>query len=371
MSHSQKRQSTPMLALAGAALSSPTRTDNQPLLPSGHSQCKALATAGAQPGKFVRSLDQCTERFTSELSCNGYKVLLSRVDQPGLDFWDVLLRIRSENSTTEDYPPPTVAVEGRATEQISHNAAYLCNEDKLVLYGGRIKPDGRPGHYPGMLRMEGTLSDSGVAWSEPMLILDADKAKSLNCTDGRRNHFGICEFDGKLSVVEFKGNTLIFGRLNPKTQGFRHVQMTRHPSDDPTQLAPFQSLVFDEYDTTVDNNIYFLNVKASTDKLIGLFPAVIDKTGGIYYSESTDGVHWLKPHLVMGSQTFGVRNDDYPVDGFISNQSGLFFSVDHEIVLEHGEDFNAEASAKGLCTPPHSCQYEIHRSALEELMGRG
>ena len=136
----------------------------------------------AQPGKFVRSLDQCTERFTSELSCNGYKVLLSRVDQPGLDFWDVLVRIRSENSTTDDYPPPSVAVEGRASEQISHNAAYLCNEDKLVLYGGRVKPDGRKGHYPGMVRMEGTLSDSGVAWSEPMVILDAERAKSLEAT---------------------------------------------------------------------------------------------------------------------------------------------------------------------------------------------
>ena len=71
-----------------------------------------------------------------------------------------------------------------------------------------------------------------------------------------------CEFDGKLSAVEFRGRTYLFARANLGSREFRHVQMSSAPIGQPGRLAPFQSLIFDEYEITMHNNIYSMNVQA-------------------------------------------------------------------------------------------------------------
>ena len=360
-----------------AALSAPER-DAWRLEPSGQrKRCKVPRPDGSAKGTFVRSLFECTERFSQHISCNGFSLLFSRVDRKGRDDWDVLVRISSPNATAGE-PEPLTAIVGRKMDQISHNAAYLCSpQGKLVAYGGRIKAhnryrgDPKLGHYPGLLRREGTISASGVEWAEPEVLLDATKALSLNCTDGRPNHDGLCEFDGKLSVVEFRGSTFIFARLNPEPHDYRHVQVTSSPLDKPGELTPFQALEFEGYSRTQENNIYFMAVEARGDRLVGLFPAVIDGRGGVFYSESSDGRRWTQPQLLMESETFGPRTDDYPVDGFVASATGLTFSVDHGIVLEHGADVSQQASEKGECTPPHTCRYEVAASALEKLVSEG
>ena len=40
---------------------------------------------------------------------------------------------------------------------------------------------------------------------------------------------GVCNLDGKLSVVHYRGRTLVFMRYNIKGNGWRHVQMTSSP----------------------------------------------------------------------------------------------------------------------------------------------
>ena len=361
-----------MLLLAPVVVGAALPGAERRLAPSAD-ECTVPVPGGSR-GTFVRSLTECTERYSSEVLCNGYNLVLTRVDRKGLDFWDVLVRIK--NSSADAGSAPQTAIDGLEMSQVSHNAAYFCSsEGKLIMYGGRIRPhdtfrgDPADGHYPGLLRYEGDVSASGVKWSDPLLLLDEAKARSLNCTDARRNHEGLCEFDGKLSVAEFKGSIFVFGRLNPGQHDYRHVQMTSSPIGKPTELEPFRALEFADYERTQDNNIYFMSIEAREDALVGLFPAVIDGRGGIYYSESTDGLHWLKPQLLMESNIFGPRTDDYPVDGFVASASGgLSFAVDHGIVLEHGKEVDAAASQSGACTPPHTCRYELSAKALKRLV---
>merc|ERR1711934_713763 len=122
------------------------------------------------------------------------------------------------------------------------------------------------------------------------------------------------------------------------------------PTANPAKLAPFQSLIFDEYEITMHNNIYFMDVQAMEhdEMLVGLFPAVIDGEGGIYLSRSQDGLHWSKPRRIMESEPVGPRTRDYPVDGFSVSAKRLLFSVDHSINLDHDENCAA---------PPHTCDY--------------
>ena len=333
--------------------------------------CKVLQieTPNRTRGVFRQELKECTERFSQDLECNGYALYMTRADR-GRDAWDLLLRQhRAKEPVQPGQLDPLTAMNGFTAQQQTHNGAFLCDgSGNLVMYGGRIKPGDtyggkRPDHYPGLIRRVGKVSDGTIVWSEPEQVLDEKKARALNCTDNRQAAEGLCEFDGKLSAVEFHGRTYLFARANLGSREFRHVQMSSAPTADPTNLAPFQSLLFDGYKITMHNNIYFMNVQATHDDemLVGLYPAIIDGEGGIYLSHSTDGLHWSKPKRIMVSEPVGPRTRDYPVDGFKINNERLAFSVDHGINLDHDDDCAA---------PPHTCDYEISGEALQALLGR-
>jgi len=330
----------------------------------GRRSCKALEVDEARPGVFRQELKECTERFSQDMECNGNRLYLTRVDR-GRDAWDVLLRANSPEQAATD---PITAMDGFKAQQQSHNGAFLCDSSgKLVMYGGRIKPAGtygasRPDHYPGLLRRTGKVSGGRVRWSEAEVLLDEKKARALNCTDNRPAAQGLCEFDGKLSAVEYRGRTFLFARANLGDHEFRHVQMSSAPAAAPSELSTFQSLIFDDYEITMHNNIYFMDVQSMghDDMLVGLFPAVIGGEGGIYLSHSLDGLHWSKPRRIMASPPVGPRTQDYPVDGFKVNGERLAFSVDHGINLEHDDKCKA---------PPHTCDYEISGASLQALLG--
>ena len=332
----------------------------------GRRSCKALEVDESRPGVFRQELKECTERFSQDVECNGDRLYLTRVDR-GRDAWDGLLRSYSPEQTTAKNP--ITAMDGFKAQQQTHNGAFLCDSSgKLVMYGGRIKPAGtygasRPEHYPGLIRRTGKVSDGQVQWSEAEVLLDEKKARALNCTDNREAAQGLCEFDGKLSAVEYRGRTFLFARANLGDHEFRHVQMSSAPTATPAKLSTFQSLIFDDYEITMHNNIYFMDVQAMghDEMLVGLFPAVIGGEGGIYLSHSQDGLHWSKPRRIMGSPPVGPRTQDYPVDGFKVNGERLAFSVDHGINLDHDDKCKA---------PPHTCDYEISGASLQALLGR-
>ena len=163
-----------MLLLAPVVVGAALPGAERRLAPSAD-ECTVPVPGGSR-GTFVRSLTECTERYSSEVLCNGYNLVLTRVDRKGLDFWDVLVRIK--NSSADAGSAPQTAIDGLEMSQVSHNAAYFCSsEGKLIMYGGRIRPhdtfrgDPADGHYPGLLRYEGDVSASGVKWSDPLLFL--------------------------------------------------------------------------------------------------------------------------------------------------------------------------------------------------------
>ena len=337
-------------------------------------RCKALEVDEARPGVFRQELKECTERFSQDVECNGNRLYLTRVERGrtrGTRTWDVLLRANSPEQAATD---PITAMDGFKAQQQSHNGAFLCDSSgKLVMYGGRM-PAGpsrasKPDKYPGLLRRTGKVSGGRVQWSEAEVLLDEKKARALNCTDNRPAAQGLCEFDGKLSAVEYRGRTFLFARANLGHHEFRHVQMSSAPAAAPSELSTFQSLIFDDYEITMHNNIYFMDVQCMghDEMLVGLFPAVIGGKGGIYLSHSQDGLHWSKPRRIMASPPVGYRTKDYPVDGFKVNGERLAFSVDHGINLEHSY---GRAKHKCKAPPPHTCDYEISGASLKALLGR-
>ena len=92
--------------------------------------------------------------------------------------------------------------------QSSHNAAFMCDsEGRVVAYGGRVgNRGGREGPYGlhhGLLRWAGHATPDGVEWGPPMTVMNLEKARSLNCAEGRSD-WESCELDGKLSAVELE-----------------------------------------------------------------------------------------------------------------------------------------------------------------------
>jgi hypothetical protein len=143
---------------------------------------------------------------------------------------------------------------------------------------------------------------------------------------------GICEFDGRLSVLHYRGRVRLFARANLHVRsGARHVQTTSS-ADGATGWAPFELMRFGGVAAGhAENNIYFVLPVAwsvartdgardggagrdgagregagresagreGEDALLGLFPAVlVGSGGGLYMSASYDGVQWAAcaPH---------------------------------------------------------------------------
>ena len=340
---------------------------------------------GGQGGVFKRASEECSERYAADIACNGYQVRLGRVER-SLHDWDTLAYIRKSTSTdTMDLPleqqpeekrKPMVSVLGHDTSQATHNAGMMCEDDKLVLYGGRFHWGYSPGAYSGLLKFEGSIDDNGITWSERQVLLDGTKiegfnrTRDLNCQEGRTRFGGVCTLDGKLSLVSFQSRTCMYARLNVHNNGYRHVQMSCAPSDDPAAFEQFQPLQFDGYEVAQDNNIYYADVQNLHDEaLLAIFPAVMgkgkDKVAGVFAAFSVDGVHFGKPTMLMSSTAHDDRSEDHPVDGYRLTSTALRFDVDHGIEL--GRHVSTKDRDAGICRTPYTCTYEIAGAALTKL----
>ena len=274
---------------------------------------------------------------------------------------------------------PIVVARGAAMNQSTHNAAFVCgtpaSAGRLFMYGGRVgkpvrgplaTPTVQSGH-DGLLRWEGDMTAlGGVRWSPtPLVVLDAAQ---LGCAEGRRAWEGSsCELDGKLSVVaEFRGRLWLYARFNP-AMGLRYVQVASAPATRPLELGRFAPISFANSSrsswSAATANIYFLAVAASADgqRLVGLFPGFVGAPdapgaeGGVWYSESRDGVTWRDPLLLVPAAIEKGRTDLHPVGGFEARaDGGLSFEVDHRVDLYHSEGGE----------PPFTCAYELGAPAL-------
>lgn len=336
---------------------------------------------GGGDGVFKQASEECSERYSVDIECNGYQVRLARVER-SLHDWDTLAYIRKSASTDamevpyteqpEETRKPVESLLGKDTSQATHNAGVMCEHGKLVLYGGRFHWGYSFGSYAGLLKFEGSIDDNGITWSKRQILLDGttmegfNKTRDLNCQEGRTRFSGVCTLDGKLSLVGFQNRTCMYARLNVHNNGYRHVQMSCAPSDDPTAFEQFQPLEFDGYEIAQDNNIYYTDVQNLYDvALLAIFPAVMGKEAGIFAAFSTDGVHFGKPTMLLSSTAHDDRSEDHPVDGFRLTSTALRFDIDHGIEL--GRDVSIKDRDAGVCRTPYTCTYEISGTALKKL----
>lgn len=315
----------------------------------GHSSLRGRSLhaehSTAQMKHFMLPDLDCDERYFSHVTCAGRHFLFSRREFSCCDMWDTIVRVAPFG--TSAFGPGDVTLSHSLN--MSHNAAFLCVANRtIVAFGGQL-PDGiftqeRLRWHPGIIRRHADAAVLPLQWSLPSLVASPIKARS-KCVDAR---FRVgCDFDGKISAIEFKGRLLIFTRANrlrlPRRQteselqvaadeeaadgmqandaGGRHVQValaeplgSRFGWWQARRFRPIRLTGFDAPLRT--NNIYFWTVqRVSPRALLALFPAVLRGEGGVWCSTSTDGVQWARPLRVMGtSVVHGVRTAVHPIE---------------------------------------------------------
>ena len=205
---------------------------------SGQPAPVCLSISGAV-GRTIELTDvDCTERYTQFVRCAGRTFLFSRIEhynQPTGEritpHWQVVAREANSTSTRNSvlgvprsvaFGRAAVAVPEDKAYAIATNAAIVCLDERLHLYGGG---DGGVGVTWSSAAVP---PRSGVPkWASPQVIWSGARA-STGCVDVR-NEPKPCEYDGKLSVTRFGKRVLAFTRANHLAKGGRHVQLASSP----------------------------------------------------------------------------------------------------------------------------------------------
>ena len=344
---------------------------------------------------------RCDERYMSLVQCGGRSFLFARRDErppPNKpNQWTTVLHTLSPRPS---HYPVTPNVTLPAELNMSHNAAVLCLRGRLVAFGGQGYADSTD--EVGVVRREADPSRVPLRWSRPQLVASGNPNVS-QCIETRcvsvwrkvlnggtcpipppfqgspllgnaqrppssssdpRNGLGptamdrfTCEFDGKLSVVAWKGALWMFSRSNLyRSGGGRHVQVAsrllgreQHTAvaaalgegaalaGPPELFGAFQQLEFEGYTPKKENNIYYMTVRRLSQRshLLGLFPAILEGLGGVWCSTSSDGVHWARPLRVWESAVVtGERTSDHPVES--SNLPEIGVLIEHNVHISLG-----------------------------------
>ena len=339
---------------------------------------------------------RCDERYAAVIECAGHSFLFSRRDVTLVsDAWESVVRIASGRDAPS-YSEPIVTLPSELN--ISHNAAFTCIRNRTIAaVGGQghdlaLRPQSLfqvdPLH-PGIMRRDADATVWPLVWSDAKLLVSGDPTVS-GCVEERplwekegctaelckRPSSGFfCEFDGKVSVVKLSKRSpggpglLVFSRANTlRDGGGRHVQVSRVNSSSKSSLRTTTKLIRFEggYHLDLHNNIYFMHVAALPyhKGLLGLFPAVINKTAGIWCATSEDGEYWSKPLRLMGSAIVQYhRTVDWPID-IVVGRGGSYASWKLRVVLQH-QVYLHEGLADPNCTEvdtPSICEYTLEMS---------
>ena len=246
-------------------------------------------------------------------------------------------------------------------------------------FGDRDLRDGIRMYEAGSL-----ASVRGGRWWRP----DHDSADSLvikgphaGCVT-MRHHNGVCEYDGKVSVVHLRGRYHLFVRANLKVRGGRWMQVASSEADDPFgPYLPFQLLQMRGYDENAAGNVYFASVDVNpldADTMLGLFPVNVGdpehyvdiRQGGngdgeafIGLSLSCDAVHWSDLTKVLWTTGREGRTYDQPADGiFLDAEGQVTFYVHRNVphISPHAESGEATALIR----------YTLRTAALRALTTR-
>ena len=163
--------------------------------------------------------------------------------------------------------------------------------------------------------------DEYLPWSPPRLLFTG---RDQGCIEGRVNangisslaRHGLCVYDGRLSLVFFRGRFLLYARANP-TIGRRFVQVTS--SVDLREWTPLRSIRLKGI-IACDASIYTFTVQSHplrNDRLVAFFPAVLGCEG----SATPEGPH-LFSHSGLRCKSRQRRFSD-PASGALEDLSHL------------------------------------------------
>ena len=140
-----------------------------------------------------------------------------------------------------------------------------------------------------------SLRNKTGTWNSERVVL---KRNHPGCIERRLPLKGVCQFDGKFSLVAFQGRFLIYARANVnKLKGGRFVQVAS-ARNVAGPYGPFALVDFLGYGKIETQNMYMLAVNVHpfrSDRLIGLAPinfshGKCDARCGLYLAFSCDGV---------------------------------------------------------------------------------
>ena len=188
------------------------------------------------------------------------------------------------------------------------------------------------------LTNDGEVDDPAKSpWTQKRLVLDGYhpgcvERRNTSSRDMAHVITGVCEFDGRLSLVSFRGELLLFSRSNPAAHGSRHVQVTRSSNDGDT-WSPFEQLRLSGYDGGGD--IYFFGVQvnpAHDHSLLAIFPLVHRMRGCVAMSASLDGVRWTRATPLLSCSIYGERTLDHPASPAMVRRGSEVWLYVHEEV---------------------------------------
>ena len=174
-------------------------------------------------------------------------------------------------------------------------------------------------------------SDSGGG-GRPSLIVGAEhagaqhacrrivKQSCYSCAKGAAHGVaqrGFCEYDGRLSLVLFRGEFLLYARANPATHGQRFVMMSA--SRDLQHWSALAMIDLQSYERK-HGEVYFWAVVPNpvhNESLLALAPLVHRFRGCVGLSASRDGRRWSTPEPLFRCAVWGERTDAHPVAGML------------------------------------------------------
>ena len=145
------------------------------------------------------------------------------------------------------------------------------------------------------------------------------------CVDRRSNRStlsgalpaGACEFDGRLTLVHFRGRFLLYSRANLASHGQRFVQVAS--SSDLHAWSPFRLLHIAGYHPS-QGNLYYWAAQPNPvheGSLLAWAPLVHRTRGCLMASVSTDGINWSALRPLLPCRAHGERTAFHPVAGGI------------------------------------------------------
>ena len=141
-----------------------------------------------------------------------------------------------------------------------------------------------------------------------------------------------CEFDGRLTLVHFGGEYLLYARANTGLRGQRFVQLTR--SVDATAWSPFELISIDGY-SYERGNIYFWAAQVNPvdhNSLVATFPIVHHLVGCIGISFSRDGRRWSQIAPLLACDAVDERTLSHPAaPSLLRHGDDVWLYVQHDV----------------------------------------